>query len=603
MAFNPDQYLAKKQSAGFDPDAYLKSKGTERPWYDVSGKGLLQGAADALPAIGAVGGGVIGGISPVPGGAFIGAGAGGVAGESLKKTIEKYLLDAPPETREKFYKDLAMTGGLSIAGEGAGQFIAGPVAKSFAGSGVKDIAQSFNRPGADAVKASAQALNVKPTQGMLTDDYIVRNLENSLSQSPSVPGSMIRSEQRPIMEAIDQVSKEALGDVTGQSEVQAGKNIKAGTKDYFEKRYSPIKDSYQEIEAQTRNVPINEKGLVRIAKNIRNLDEARFTGSDGNQVANQFADWLTEAKNVNDLKILRSKALELSRDVTKSYEVRSTAAAVVGKLEQAQANTITRQAVSKAKSEANITPFRPAPDASEAFPFAKPARQAMDDEALSLRQQAKDLKGAETKGKATGRELVGKIKSTNKDYRSLMEDARKFGKGSGLTKGKHGPQAILDDIESANPQDAASALFDSGNIEFTQWVKREMPEQFNIARQQRLSEVAQKAQDPNGSINPRKLQRLVEKMTPEEMDLLFGGQTVERLKNAGVLVRSLPEKVGASDTPRGLSFQDLGLRQNALDVGRLGLLKSKKYTPAIGKKIRGAKPYYQGLIQGGLLDD
>lgn len=47
MAFDPDRYLAQKTGGakGFDPDAYLAKKTSgegDRPWYSVTGKGLLQ---------------------------------------------------------------------------------------------------------------------------------------------------------------------------------------------------------------------------------------------------------------------------------------------------------------------------------------------------------------------------------------------------------------------------------------------------------------------------------------------------------------------------------------------------------------------------------
>jgi len=559
-------------------------KKEERPWYSVSKEGLIRGAANALPVAGSIGGGLLGALEGGVG-AIPGAMGGGAAGEAAKKIVERYFLDAPPETVGKMAKDIALSGAAGGVGEGMGQIIAGPIARSFAKSGVKDIAQDFARPGADAVKSAAQALSVKPTQGMLTDDYIVRNLENSLAQSPSLPGSMVRSEQRPVWDAINDASKMALKDASMQSEVQAGKNIKKGVGDYFENRYEPIKQSYQEIESHTSNIPINEKGLARISNNIRKLEDAKFKGSEGNQIANQFADWLSEAKSVNDIKILKTKARRIAEDPNSTYEAKSVATSIMDKLDQAQSNTITRQAVQIAR-EAPI-------DKTSSGKFLNKSQKA-----------AADLE-AEAEGKDIGRRLIGDIKGTNKQYRELMTDVKKFGQGSGLTKGKQGRgmAATLNDIREANPQDAASALFDSGNIEFTQWVKQKMPAEFEIARQQRVSEIAQKSMMPNGSISPRKLQVIVEKMTPEEQEILFGPEVMDKLKNAGVLLRSLPEKVGASDTPRGLQFRDLmSPWQNAADIGRYGLLKGKKSMPAVGRGIRGAKLPAQGLINQGLLD-
>lgn len=127
--FNPDQPFQAAPS----PDSSGPSSGI----FGMSARGLVKSGVKALPAMGAMAGGAAGFASPIPGGAVMGAGAGGIAGESLKKTIEKYLMDAPPETREKFYKDLATVGATSALGEGAGQVLAGPVSSALVKSGSK----------------------------------------------------------------------------------------------------------------------------------------------------------------------------------------------------------------------------------------------------------------------------------------------------------------------------------------------------------------------------------------------------------------------------------------------------------------------------------
>lgn len=562
---------------------YGKAPAQEKSWYDVSGKGLVRGAVDSLPVMGAMAGGAVGTFGAGPVGGIAGAGMGGVAGESLKKFIDRYFYDAPPETRQKLYSDLASAGTMSAVGEGAGQLIAGPIAQSFMRSGVQDIAQSGARPGAEAIRTAAQSLNVKPTNGMLTDDYITRNLENSISQNPSIPGSMIRNEYKPIKEAINEASEKALTPASTKSPVQAGKDMRAQVAKTFEDKFTPIQQSYKEIESHTSNIPLNPKGLNRISKNIRTLEDAKFKGSEANGIANQFADWLDEAKSVNDIKILKTKARQLAENPSASPEARSVASSIWKKLDQAQTNSITRQAVKIAR-EGKITS-----DASGRF-LNKAGRKAADAE-------------AQAEGLDVGRRLIGDIKKTNKAYKQVMNEAKTFGEGSGVTKAKYGPKSIVEDIKRSNPQEMASALFDSGNMEYTQWVQKNMPKEFEMARQSRLAEVAQKSVAPDGSISPKKLQALVNKMTPEEFEILFPGDVGKKLRDAGVLLKSLPEKVGASDTPRGLSFQDLGLKQNVIDFGRYGLLKTKRMSPAVGRTIRGAKPYYQGLINNGLLDD
>lgn len=462
------------------------------------------------------------------------------------------------------------------------------IVKAIKGAGaapeLSKITRSFNRPGAEDVVSAAERLKVKPTRGMLTDDYVVRNLEDSLSQAPSVPGQLVRNEQKPIQEAISGVSNKAVEGASAQSPYQAGRSIQAGVGEHFEKRYKPIQDAYSEIETHTKNVPLNPKGLDRIAKNIENLPEARFTGSEGESIAKQFSGWLRQAKDANDLKLLRSKALGIMRDPTATFEAKEAARAISKKLEQAQTNSITRQAVSIARES----------------PIDKTAKGKF----LNKAEKGVAEGEATAEGEDLGRRLVGDIKSTNKKYRGLIQDVQKFGEGSGLTKGDKGMAAALEDIRSTPPEKLPEAIFDTNNLDYMSFVKKNMPEQFESARQMRLQEIAQKAQSPTGALDPKKLQKLVGKLlndSPEAAEMIFGKQALEELKDAGTLIKSIPGKVGASDTPRGLEFHDvMNPMQNVRDIGRYGLLKNKETLSnpgALVKKGLMNRPVRRGLIR------
>lgn len=557
----------------FAPPSKEELEKTKSSWLDTeipggTPRGYVQGTLDALPTAGMMAGGALGTVvgSPLPvvgnaAAGVVGAGMGSAAGYGLKSMGEKYLL-GKEETRPEYYANLAEAAKSGMMGEMGGKIV-GVAGESLAKSGVKNIAPDFNRPGVDQIQAAAAKLGVKPTQGMLTDDYVTRNTENSLAQSPSIPGAWIRKEQAPIREAIGNASKNAVEDASMESAVEAGKKMRKGVADNLEQRYSPISDAYSDIESQTKNVPLNKKGLARVSKNIRGLDEAKFKGSDAHSIANRFATWLDEAENVNDIKVLKSKARGISQDPNASFEAKSVASSIMGKLEQAQTNSITRQAVQTARE----TPIFP----PEGKSF--PSKTAASD-AISM---------AESDAEDKALNLVGKVKETNKSYKGLLDDARTFGEGSGLTKANKGMASTLNDIRSAKPEEMASAIFDTGNIEYSNFVKKKMPEQFEMARQQRLAEVARAAQAPNGSIDPKKLTKVMDKMGPEAREMLFGSKNVDALQQSQTLLRATPEMVGPSGTPKGFALKEiLSPTQNLHDFGRYGLLKAKPAFPAIG---------------------
>lgn len=571
----------------FDPSQPVDE--APKSWLDeetlgMTPRGLAKGALGTLPVVGAIGGGILGTMGSPGFGTIAGAGAGGIAGESLKSTIESALGDGP-KSRADYYGDLASAGLGGAAGEGGGQII-GKAGEALGGAGVKAVGKMFNRPGSSDVIGAAERMGVKPTEGMLTDDYMVRNLENSLSQSPSIPGSLIRREQQPIREAISSASERAVADATGQSPYEAGGQIKQGVQGHFEGRAAPLREAYGKIEEQTKHVDINQKGIARIADNIRSMPEAKFEGFEGHKIANQFANALESVENVNDIKLLGTKAKQILRDPNASFEAKSVASSIVGKLEQAQKNTLTRQAISVARDAA--------PDRINGKFMNKAQRATADSVAVE-------------KGTRNARDLVSDVKNTNRSYRELMGDLQSFGKGSGLTKGTKGMSAALEDIAQVKNEDLPKAIFDSSNLDFMRSVKTKMPKEFEVARQVRLAEVAKKAQAPDGQLDPKKLQRIVDEMmskTPESAEMLFGKENLGKLKDVGTLLKSIPGKIGGSDTPRGLAFQDLFSPQQVTDVGRYGVLKAKKLMPKTGLMIQGApKTGAQGLINKGLLND
>lgn len=577
----PDDWAPADNTKGFgyvSPEQKAKNAKLDAPGFlpDDIEKEFEQGdlLGPGIRALDATGGFIRTGLMNVAG---LLSGKGNIVSED---DVRRVAEGSAPQT-EEYLGRLGMPEGKARTGLGfAGDVVTGsPRAIGDVFSGGKAMLSKasgrFGRPTTEEIEKAAAALNVKPTKGMLTDDYVVRNLEDSLSQSPSIPGALVRRERDPILNAADDVTRESLEGAAIESELQAGKNIKAGLKENFEGKLAPLEKSYDEISTHTKNIPVDEKGLKRIATNIRKIEGAEFKGSDAERVASQFAGWLEEAKSVDAIKRLRTKALERARDITKSGEERNAAGIIAQKLSQAQSNTITRQAVAIAKES----------------PVDKTAKGKF----LNKAQKKVASEEAEAEGLDLGRRLVGDIKQTNKSYRGLMEEAKDFGKGSGLTKAKGSARGVIDDIDSANPQDMASALFDSGNLEFTQMVKARYPREFEIAKAQRLSDISKKV---NGS--PKVLSNIIAKMSPEEKMLLFGDEMSGRLDNVSTLLRALPPKVGASDTPRGLGFNNiLSPTQNLNDFGRYGLLKSSGLLGERAKKAikAGAKGAgKQGLI-------
>ena len=558
VATGDKSYLDQAKDLG--NSAISKAKEYGQKAYDQlpTGRGFVQGTLNQLPAAGTIGGGIIGGAGGTlaePGGgtafgAMGGAALGNATGQGLKNLGEQYLLGKDKQSGD-YIKDEA--GGLM---EGAGAEMGGQVLGKAGGLLSKIGAPSQK---AQAVEEAAKALGVKPTTGMTSDSYMLRNTENSLSQRPTVGGMMMRSEQKPINQALQSGAENLTKDATGLSPVESGNELKKGLISDIGQRQAPISMAYDDVANQTKNMSLEPgegndayaKSIARISKNIRNIPEATvIPGSPANKVANDFADALDGKTNVDQIKQLKSAAGNMLGDRNTDYQTKAVAGAIKDKLDMLTNNTIMRQAIQSARTPGE--------------------------------------------GQQIGSDIVNTLKGAAKEYRGLRDDLTTLSEGSGITNAKDGISSQLKDIDSMPPEKMTDALFKTNDSDFLNFLKEKHPEQFETARQAKLAQIYNRSTGPDGELAPAKLMQSIKNYTPEARGLLFGDGANEQIGNMETVRQSIPGKVGASDTPRGESFNALNYLNpmhyvdEAGDLAKYGLLKAP-YSP-IGKGLINASP-------------
>lgn len=601
MGFDPDKYLAEKVVSGsqsFDPDKYLSEKAGADPWntempkddamrkalvaargndlkssvlksYDMPENGYFppEGAVShtlaALPATGAALGGMAAG--------YPGAAGGGMIGKELQGLGEHYVHGKPlDDVGTSVQKDIE-----SVPNSLAQQLLgnaAGAIGEKLQGMGAPP------KENAAQIQAAADKLKVKPTQGMMTSDPTIQTQEDSLSQSPSLPGRWIQNERKPVFDAIQGAAEEATKDANSESPFDAGRQNKKNIVDYIKGRAEPIGQKYDEIETHTQNIPVDANSAKRISNNIGNIDEAKFSGSPGQKVAGQFQGWLNEANTVEDVRNLKTKAQRIASDMTADSESRQAASQIADKLDRFLVNSTKRGAINLARG------VQPAYDAKGRFMSA----EAQDG-------------AAQTEGQALGRGLLQDLGKTNKEYAQLMGDLKQIGEGSGLYKPKagKGPGTITREIEATPNEEINPALFNKDNYEYLAGLREKAPHIFEIARQQKLNEIVAKSTNPaNGELSSAKMDQTIKNLGPEVQNLLFGEEGVQGLADARTLRQAIPRKTGQSGTPEGHALHDiLSPWQNINDFGRYGLLKSKAKLPALGAGIKRLSIPYSGLLR------
>lgn len=183
----------------------------------TSPRGLIQGSLDALPAAGAIGGGVLAGAGTMGLAAVGGAGLGAGMGAALKNLGEDYIL-GKEKTRAEIYGDPALAvlegGTAEMGGAVAGKVIAkglNKVGSQVYKSGLKRIDQEVAKYGKEPVSdllmeknITGNAKQIFDRMNTLGDDLLVKR--NSLLKDATRKGAEV-DVKASLKEAQDFVNK------------------------------------------------------------------------------------------------------------------------------------------------------------------------------------------------------------------------------------------------------------------------------------------------------------------------------------------------------------------------------------------------------------
>lgn len=576
----PEQTPVNNQYGAFDPVAYLAKKNPppapERPWYSVSGAGLLQGAKNAASVVGKAGEA----LDSVTGAPIRKAVTELATGKKLDKAPSGSeqagmmgVSDEPYKTQQaeppKSLSDVgsgsimsnALGGVNQLAGTkisprdvvglglGAAQdplLAAGEIGGALklagkAGASKLGLLKRFEtlpKGNAEQIAQAAERLGVEPTAGMLSKNADIGNLESSLSQQPTVAGGKVMDTVNKVKEGLKSSAEGVMGDRTTLSSHEIGEDIKSAITAKIGEKLAPLKMSYDELAQTYQNVPLNTGKLKKYADGLRKSDIAEFPGTESGVIVHRYADMMEGAKSAASLRTLETEASRAMRAAQQAGNGNAVNAysEVVGTLKNAQQSHIIRSAVD-----------------------SMPATAA----------------GA-SQGKNVANEVINQLKDTNKGYRALMEESQKIAKSAGV-KAKS-PGAFLDAIEDVKSEDLSKRMFNTKNYQGLQDIKEALPDQFELLRKAKLDEIANKSMT-KGELDPVKLVNSIRGMEKEARGVVFGEAGDKMLKDMKTVIDSTPSMMGPSGTPRGNAWKALfspqHYGQEMTDALQYMLLKAK----------------------------
>lgn len=515
----------------------------------------IEGALDALPFAGALAGGTVG-MAAGPLGSVGGAGLGAAGGKALGTAIRAGLgLESAPQTRAELYGDPLKEGLMGAAGEGAGQALAKvpglirktPQAIEAAKRFVKGQPQipdeivprvSFEdigfqptlKPNAGEIKSAAERIGGKATPGMVSSNPNIQNLESVIAQSPTVSGERIRKAYDPLTRGLKEASENLAGR-PNLSPFEAGEQFKTGLTTKIKSKVAPLSTKFDSIRESAKYVKPEPASLNRAADRLLKQDLAEFANLPQGQAISKYAEMIRGAKTLDSLKQLRSSVGDEIGKALDSGDGQLAMALgkVKNSIQRVERREILKTAINNARE---IVPSR-----SEGGKFLSKA----------AKEQAAQKLGTEV-----AKDLIGEIKTVNKGWRALMGELETIAQAGGIKKiasPKHLAR-IIDDMPS---EKISERFFNTKNYQGLRDVKTYLPEEFDILRQNKLGQIAEKSLT-KGEPDPTKLVRNLKGIGKEARELLFGKDGEKVLRDIETVVNAMPAKVGASDTPRGLSW-------------------------------------------------
>jgi hypothetical protein len=397
------------------------------------------------------------------------------------------------------------------------------------------------KPNASEIEDAARRLDAPLPEGLLSDSEHIQKIEDMLRNSPTPVGIERAALYKRGYERATGAVTDALGAGEDMTAAEAGNRLKQVVSDAFERKAGPVKDLYNQIEEYAPAVPVSDASTGAISKNIRKIidEQSLIQGTPEHAFVNTFADGLDQVENLAQLKNFRTA---LNRAT--SPETRFVSGLIKEKLDNLEQNAI--------------------------------------------RRFAGTMKTPEAQQKILG--LLDQIDRAKAGYSSLRDDMGRLGK-TVLGRSKiYGPEDFLNAVEDQTPERFAKRLFAKDNSEFLQWLDREMPEATDVISQYQRSAIRDAA-TTNGAIDPKKIFKALDKLSPEVKKVLFDPEELDRIDAARTYLEAFPKNFNPSGTSSMEAYRRFfehpitSLGTWAVNKAALGLVKASVQVE--GSKISG----------------
>ena len=482
-------------------------KGLDRwDFVDIMGD-VVEGIADAyasgIKISGLLGAAETGGLSLVAGGLVGGSVTGGV--EAIKQGIA-LAIGAREEGSLGEIGEAAALGTIIPVGLGA---VAKGIRRGAKGVGraARFLAKPRVRPKPDkaAIEEAAKVIGAKPTPSMLFEGGPIEEFESAIFQMKKIPGRKLVQQIDDNKKAAQETAQAILDTEIKKTKFEVGVEAEEEIMKAISEKIKPAEEIYNRLANKFQDIPLFEEEAPETL--VKAFDIARkdyLFSNKATNLLNQFEDKIGLIKNLDMLKTFRTNVRMTKNPSSMDFNEMG----VLDRLEAA-------------------------------------ATKTRNDTLLELSFEL---------GDETFKQARIDIKKADSIYREAIQDVKKvlLRPRDKIKLGLKGEaKKFFENVDEVKRMDKILTLSSPAKIER---LKKAFPVAYEKLRTAKMTELSDRLIDAKGNINLRQMTKHLDAIPQETKKLIFDEAQNLKLDALKIYLRSLPEKVGKSDTPRGQVF-------------------------------------------------
>jgi hypothetical protein len=364
------------------------------------------------------------------------------------------------------------------------------------------------------IKAAAERLGLStPPAGVLSQSSITKGLEASLEDSPSIAGMMVQSETKPFKEEIRKNVSDLVESGVEKTAYQAGEEVKKELFQGINERLRPAQDGLKTIYNTFGEFDVSDRVNTMLSNRIAKSDLYKLSLDKG--LVENIQGTLANVKTLNQANLFKK---QIGKQLSAEFRKPDRNMAVIDILDDVY-STMSRM------------------------------------EEKAIKDAAKSL-GPKTGVKAE-KEAMNIYRESMQRYRDIYKDYTPIADQLGIKL--KSPDVFLDTLSEIPSEKIQNKILDLNDYDSAKKLKMKYPEIFDIGRKRKLAELAAKIKDPKGDISLKKFVSALEKMSPEQQEILFGfdNKMKQRIADLKKVAKRVPDKINPSGTSINLSFMDM----------------------------------------------